>query len=301
MSTGLVFEIKRFAVHDGPGIRTTLFLKGCPLRCRWCHNPESFHQEPELALLSGRCQVCGDCAAICSCHHIENGLHTIRRKDCTACGRCVEVCLNDALKIYGEALSVEQAAALILDDAAFYRHSGGGCTLSGGEPLLQSEFCAALFSVLQSKGIHCAIDTCGFVPFAAFETVFPYTDLFLFDFKHVDCAVHRQLTGQDNEIILDNLKRLGQCGKPVEIRLPLIPSLNDSADALHRAAKFLSQIHGVTAIRILPYHAIGRSKYAAVGQLDTMPGDIVSPTPDQMQSAANIFSAAGLTVILNNL
>ena len=203
-------DIKRFAVHDGPGIRTTLFLKGCPLRCLWCHNPESVRPEPELGLPTRRCTVCGRCASACpnGAHLFIGGTHRIDRIRCTACGKCVSACLNDALILYGRSISPQEAARAALEDRAFYRHSGGGVTVSGGEPLLQPEFCAELFQLLHREGVSCAVDTCGCVPWSAFETVLPVTDLFLYDLKEIDPETHRRATGVSNSRILENLRKL---------------------------------------------------------------------------------------------
>lgn len=297
MTAGILCDIKRFAVHDGPGVRTTLFLKGCPLHCLWCHNPESIRPEPELGLRLHKCTLCGECAKICPCHKIGNGRHLFDRANCTACGRCVEACLFDALVLYGTRMTPAEAAEAVLEDRTFYELSGGGATVSGGEPLLQPGFCAELFTLLKREKIHTAVDTCGDVLWSAFETVLPVTDLFLYDFKHPDAAKHRELTGHGNERIKENLLRLGTTGKPIEIRIPLIPGLNMDDDTLNRSAEFLAGVKNLTGIRLLPYHSLARSKYGTVGHPDTMP-ESAPPTAEAMQRAADLFRKAGLRPLL---
>lgn len=292
-------DIKRFAVHDGPGIRTTVFLKGCSLRCLWCHNPESRRLEPELAFLAHKCALCGDCSAVCpqGAHQLTaDGTHLYQRNRCLTCGKCVEECLNDALVLYGQEREAEDIAAVILEDAPFYQTSGGGATVSGGEPLLQADFCVELFTLLKAKGIHCAVDTCGNVPWTQFEKVLPLTDIFLYDFKHHDSEQHRRLTGSGNELIRDNLVRLSRTGKPIEIRMPLIPEHNMSEEDVSRAGQFLGTLANISAVRLLAYHDYARSKFTAVGHEDTMP-KVEPPTVDDLEQAAEILRRHGLNVI----
>ena len=203
--TGIFLDIKRFAVHDGPGIRTTIFLKGCPLRCRWCHNPESISPKPEIGLLQHKCIACGACVESCpvKAHSFSGGKHLFDRSKCNTCGKCVETCYPEALEYYGQKISVDEAVAAILEDKIFYDNSGGGATFSGGEPLLQIEFCTGVFKILRNEGVHCAIDTSGAVKWDKFETVLPYTDMFLYDLKHVDEERHLQHIGSSNRLILE--------------------------------------------------------------------------------------------------
>ena len=229
-SCGLLLDVKRFAVHDGPGIRTTLFLKGCPLKCIWCHNPEGISRVPELAYYAHKCIHCGECVTVCprNAHQLREGKHVFLPENCIACGACEPRCLGEALRLFGKKISVGEAVETVLEDRLFYVESGGGVTLSGGEPLLQSAFCRDFLSEMKKEGIHTAVDTCGFVNWDAFQCVLPVTDMFLFDVKHTDSAAHRKLTGQGNELILENLRKLSEMKARIEVRMPLVPGCNDS-------------------------------------------------------------------------
>jgi len=293
---GRLLDIKRLSVHDGPGIRTTIFLKGCSLRCRWCHNPESVSPNPEIGFLKNKCIGCGKCAEVCpsGAHVLRNGTHLFTRELCTACGKCVEACLPDALEYYGMELSVEEAVAAVLEDKTFYVQSGGGCTISGGEPLLQADFCAEVFKRLRKNEIHCAIDTSGAVKWESFETVLPCTDLFLYDVKHTDDKLHREHVGSSNRQILNNLKRLSECDVPIEIRIPMIPGFNGDEESIAAIGKLLSGLRNITGVRLLPYH-LAHSKFEIVGHTDTMP-DVPLPTQSLMSETSAHLTEFGLTI-----
>ena len=287
--TGIVLEPKRFAVHDGPGIRTTFFLKGCPLHCLWCHNPESLSPQPELAYYAHKCLHCGECSAVCpsGSHSMQGDEHHFKRSTCTVCGLCEAACLGRALRLYGKRITPEEAVALALEDRIFYEQSGGGVTLSGGEPLFQAEFCLELLKQFKAVGLHTALDTCCFVPRPALEAVLPVTDRFLVDFKHADSSEHRKLTGQGNERILDNLRFLSERGAEIEIRIPFVPGCNDSDENMERTGELLGELK-IESVKLLPYHALARSKYAAVERKDTMP-ETEAPSPEQIAHAAAIL------------
>lgn len=269
--TGLLLETKRFAIHDGPGVRTTFFLKGCPLRCQWCHNPESISPRPQLAFFENKCIHCGECAAACpnKAHTFADNIHTFDRAKCLACGACEAVCLGKALRFHGRETGINEAVRLALEDRDFYGDDGG-ITLSGGEPLLQAEFCAGLLRELKQHGLHSAVDTCGCVAWAAFEKVLPWTDLFLFDLKHPDSASHRRLTGQGNELIIENLRKLSAAGARIEIRIPLIPGINDSPAERRATEEILCGLN-IEKVRFLVYHDMARAKYASLGMPDKLP------------------------------
>lgn len=285
--TATVFEIKRFAVHDGDGIRTTVFFKGCPLRCVWCHNPEGLSAPPQLAYYAHKCISCGECAAVCPqmSQKMHNGMHFFEREHCTACGRCAEGCLGDALQIYGREVTVAELLPQLLEDRAFFEESGGGVTLSGGECLMQADFCAELLRALKGEGISTAVDTCGFVPRSALEKVIPYTDVFLYDLKAFDEDVHLRCTGQGNKQILENLRYLDEQNCRIEVRVPFVPEWNDGE--MEKIAALLQGMNSVVRVRVLPYHSFAGSKYAALGLENKLPRRL--PTDEEIKGAEALF------------
>lgn len=289
-----VSDIKRFAVHDGDGIRTTVFLKGCSLRCIWCHNPEGISFQPQLAYYAERCLHCGVCAEVCPnrVHSFSQQGHAIDRNLCKGCGVCETECLGNVLKIYGYERTVDELLPVLLEDKDFFESSGGGVTISGGEPLLQALFVRELFERLKEHGICTAVDTCGCVPWSAFETVLPVTDMFLYDVKHINSDAHKRLTGAGNEQILDNLRRLSDCGKRIEIRMPLVPGCNDDDATLHGIGAFLGGLN-IERMKLLPYHDLARGKYAALDLCDTLP-HVDSPTDEALAHAVEILTSHGV-------
>ena len=272
-----IFDIKHFAVHDGPGIRTTVFLKGCPLKCLWCHNPESILPKPQLAFSNEKCINCRKCESICKndAHSFENG-HNILNKNCVFCGECEKNCFAGALTLYGREVSVSDILPELLEDKDFYENSGGGVTLSGGECLMQADFCTKLLKTLKEEGIHTAIDTCGMVSKATLDSVIPYTDIFLYDVKAFDEDIHIKCTGQSNKIILKNLKYLDSLNKKIEIRIPFVPNLNDGQ--IEKIAKFLSKLKNITRVKVLPYHNMAASKYNSLNLTNTLPARLPKDT-----------------------
>ena len=287
---GVISDIKRFAVHDGDGIRTTVFFKGCPLKCVWCHNPEGIGFSPQIAYYAHKCIGCGECVAVCptDAHRMEGG-HVFDREKCAGCGACQTVCLGSALTFYGKTVTVSELLPQLLEDRAFYENSGGGVTLSGGECLMQADFCAELLEALKAQGIHTAVDTCGFVPQAALDKVIPYTDIFLYDLKAFDEDVHIRCTGQSNRIILENLRYLDSMGKACEIRIPFVPGYND--DQMEKLADFVKSLKNITRVQVLAYHNYAGSKYHALGMENTLPECL--PTQEQLQTAEGYFTNGG--------
>lgn len=275
-----IFDIKHFSVHDGPGIRTTVFFKGCPLKCLWCHNPESISGKMQLAFSAEKCTLCGRCATVCEegVHLFEDGAHLLKKENCAFCGKCESICPVGALTVYGREATLDEVLREALEDRDFYGKNGG-VTLSGGECLLQADFCRDLLCALKSEGIHTAVDTCGYVPRETLDKVIPYTDIFLYDLKAFDEEVHIACTGRSNALILENLRYLDSLGKQVEIRIPYVPRAN--ATQMDKIADFIQTLHNITAVRVLAYHNYALSKYTALGMENTSPEGL--PTDDEMR------------------
>ncbi len=249
----IIFDIQRNSFVDGPGIRTTVFFKGCNLKCRWCHNPESQSPKRQMMVYKNKCIGCGKCAEVC-----PNKL-----KSCDFCGRCEIYCPEDARKICGREYSADEVLSEIEKDRAFYDNSGGGATFSGGECMLQLDFLCEILKKCKENGIHTAVDTAGNVPWESFERILPYTDLFLYDVKAVSGELHRNGTGVSNELILENLKKLSRCADII-VRIPVIGGYNDNREEMKKAAEFLHGL-GIKKVELLPYHAMGENKYDAIG------------------------------------
>jgi len=259
-----IMDIQRFSIHDGPGIRTTVFLQGCPLHCPWCANPESQKIGPRLMYLEKKCVGCGRCAAACpnQCIAFENGKPHINRACCQSCGACADACLTHALHISGRQMTVEQVVALLLRDGDYYRHSGGGITVSGGEPFVQAEGLIELLKRCKAEGLHTALETTGQADGAAIREAIPLTDLWLYDLKHPDAKTLKRVTGGDLALILQNLSLLPP--EKVVLRVPVIPGFNFDEQAL-RAIYGIAIEHGIRRVDLLAYHTLGRGKYDQLG------------------------------------
>jgi len=287
----------RFAINDGPGIRTTVFLKGCPLSCAWCHNPESQRGEPELVLWADRCTGCGRCLVVCphsdSLGHGPEASVARQGPECDACGRCVAACPRGAREIAGRRMSAAEVMREVERDTIFYDQSGGGVTFSGGEPLAQPEFLLEMLGLCRAKGIRTAIDTSGHAPWEVLRAAAALTDIFLYDLKLMDAEKHRRWTGCGNELILDNLVRLSRCHESVTVRVPVIPGINDDQTNARHTAEFLRERTSVRRVVLLGYHATGEAKYARLGRAYELTGT-GQPGAERLAALARIYEAAGL-------
>ncbi len=264
---GKIFDIQRFSTQDGPGIRTTVFFKGCPLKCSWCTNPESQRPAPELFHLNSLCVECHKCVSVCptgATYLDEDGSVKIDRNLCTVCGACVEACPANARVISGKTMSIDEVMKILVRDMLFYRNSGGGVTASGGEATVQADFLRTLFQRCQELGIHTALDTCGYVSWEVLEGILDQVELILYDIKHMDPRRHKDLTGVGNKLILENAQRIIQKEIPMIIRVPLIPGINDSEENIKDLGDFLVEL-GAPKIELLPYHQLGIKKYENLG------------------------------------
>lgn len=289
---GIITNIKRMAVHDGAGLRTTIFFKGCPMRCIWCHNPESLRFEPEVGFFAHKCIACGSCMAACAGGALKEK-DSFEADKCIHCYQCIDVCPTSARVLYGEEWEAKALAQKVLQDKTFFKNSGGGVTLSGGECLCQIDFAEELAKIFFEEGISVDIDTCGYVDFKVFERIIPYVDEFLYDIKAMDPEVHRRCTGKDNQLILENLKRLDELGCKVEIRYPYVPGYNDGE--CKKIGSFLVQTKHIKKIKVLGYHSFAGSKYEAIGLQNTLPD--VKVTRTDVQKAVDILSSYGLNAI----
>jgi pyruvate formate lyase activating enzyme len=291
---GTVFNIQRYSIDDGPGIRTTVFLKGCPLRCTWCSNPESQAAEPEVSHSGALCKRCGHCAQVCELRAItvtDSGTH-IDRAVCNNCGRCVEACSYQAMKMLGRRMTVEEVLREVIKDKQYYEISGGGVTVSGGEPLFQPQFVAALLRQCRENGVHTCVETCGFGSRRDLDEILTHADLVLFDVKVVEEATHVRLTGRGNRVILDNLDALIARGIPLVIRVPVVPGQNDAGEQIADLARIM-KAKDLKTIELMPYHKYGSGKYEMLGRHYAL-SDIRAPSDLELESAKHTLESAGI-------
>ena len=291
---GMIFNIQRYSIHDGPGIRTTVFLKGCPLKCLWCSNPESQLFGPEVAHVDSLCNQCGQCVEVCDTKAIsvdDKGVH-INRKRCTNCGKCVEVCSPEALKVFGIEMSVEEVFQEIKKDMQYYQNSGGGVTVSGGEPLCQPDFVVALLKKCRDAGIDTCLDTCGYADATALDRVLTYTSLVLFDLKAINPVIHRKLAKRSNENIIRALESIIRRGTPLIVRVPLVPGFNNSDEELMAIARTLTRMNK-PKVHLLPYHIFGVGKYKMLDRRYKL-SRLTPPTDTELRTAEKILKSFGI-------
>ena len=313
--TGKVFDIQGFSVHDGPGIRTTVFLKGCPLRCPWCHSPESLVFHTELNWMALKCigtEKCGNCLAVCPIDAIKPGdkktaldgsgeiqLVTVDRSKCDNCGACAKACMPKALYLCGTDYTVDEIMERVKRDVPFFKKSGGGLTVSGGECLCQPEFTLELLKRCKQENIHTAVDTSGFVKWEVIGSILPYADMFLYDIKCMDSIKHKQVTGVPNELILENARKIAANGGRFQIRIPVIPMFSDSTQAFDDIGKFCLELgDAVEIVQILPYHNLGTVKWERL-QTNKPVYEVKTPSDELLQMRKKQLEDMGLSVIVH--
>jgi len=298
VAKGTIFDIKRYAIHDGPGIRTTIFLKGCSLRCQWCQNPEGQETNPEIILRSSRCATeCNECVFVCPQDAISKDGNSIEidKAKCDLCAKCEEVCAYEALEVVGREVTVQEALDEIEKDKIFFDESGGGITFSGGEPLVHVDFLEALLKRTKKKNIHVTLDTSGYVSFEDLDRVSDKVDLFLYDLKIMDDEKHEKYTGVSNKVILENLRKLAEQGKSIAVRIPLISGINDDNQNIHMFVDFLQSLKNINQINLLSYHRGGSKKYERLRK-EKLPKTFHSPSDERIEEIKKILTDSGFSV-----
>ena len=295
MEKGIVFNIQKFCIHDGDGIRTCVFLKGCPLRCIWCHNPESIDKAPSLSFNKQKCSSCGRCITVCSARTIENSTLSVDREKCIRCGKCAEICLADANEIIGREMTTQEVLDEVIKDKMFYDTSGGGLTITGGEPSYQPDFTSELLTLAKENGISLAIETCGIGSRKFYKKAADLGITFLFDVKCIDPVRHKELTGADNSHIMSNLKNLMERGADIIIRLPLVPDCNDSDPDIAKLTEFLKENKGrYRYAEIMPYHTLGIGKSERLGTTATYIHD--SASDEEISRWTSLFNSHDIDI-----
>ena len=296
---GVIFNVQTYSIHDGPGIRTTVFIKGCPLRCAWCQNPESQMVTPQLFFNSELCVGCGKCLPVCpeGAIKLQEGKSRTNRQACRSSGKCIEVCPNEARNIVGRYVTAGEVFKEVMEDKIFYDRSGGGVTLGGGEPLASPEFTASLLRLCKDAGIHTALDTCGYAKWETVKQILLHVDLVLYDLKHMNPAAHRLYTGVSNDLILENAKRIcKELHVSLLARIPIIPGFNDSIGNIEATGTFIaSELGTSTEVYLLPYHKLGETKYQRLEKPGN-PASINSPDEKCIMKLKGVFESFGLKV-----
>jgi pyruvate formate lyase activating enzyme len=298
VTKGVIFNIQHYSIHDGPGIRTTVFLKGCPLRCLWCQNPESQASRPEIFFDSEKCQGCGACVQACpeGAIELDEGKSRTNRDLCQGAGKCAQVCPNEVRNLMGRYVTAGEVFERVAADAIFYQRSGGGVTLSGGEPLAQPQFAISLLKLCKEAAIHTTLDTCGYARWETVRRVLEYVDLVLYDLKHMDPVEHEKYTGVSNDLILDNARKIHELSVPLLARVPLIPGYNDTAENIVATARFIVNELDSIKVHLLPYHRLGETKYARMEKPKSI--SVQPPSDERMEEIKRVFESFGLMVNL---
>jgi len=290
---GRLFDIQRMSFNDGPGIRTSVFMKGCTMRCFWCHNPESWRPEKELQYFPEQCIRCGACIEICpnGCHSASTTTHLLNRTHCTSCFQCSQACPSGSLLCAGKDIGIDALVLEVMRDRAFFERSGGGITFTGGEPLMQAQFVAEACRRIQKLGVTTAIETAANVKYTAFKEVIPYTDYFIVDLKHPDSIIHKKVTGVDNDLIINNLTKLNKTAASYIVRIPLIPGVNNTPEVMCEFDKIFAKLSNLTKVELMPFHPLGVNKHLSLGLDISKTTQLQQISNGELDELAKVFRA----------